>query len=346
MSRRIHRTPILPVSGSSQTIDFFGLGGNAVIDMARPDHTRSWIIADVGATSSRCALLCPPTFEVSAVRRYRNDDVGSLQEVLTDYLVETDSNPTNCALAVAAPVNGNDVRMINRDWQFNRHEISRRLGVEQTDVINDFHAIGYALPGLDDSQRTEVGKATEYRRGNIAVLGPGSGLGMSAWIDKDPGGAVMCGEGGHITVSGRCDNEDAIVAKLRDRFGHCSAERVLSGPGIIALHNAMHDIDVPSSEEITAHADDPLCQATMNQFFRFLGSAAADLALITGAAGGVYIAGGIVPACIDQIKKSEFRTRFEDKNRYGDYMRAMPTWVITDPTPGLTGLSAFVRQWS
>lgn len=319
---------------------------NAVSIMSGLAKIPSWLIADVGATSSRCALLCPPTFEVTAVRHYRNDDAGSLQEILTNYLVETDASPTNCALAVAAPVDGNDIRMCNRNWHFNRDEVSRRLGVDQTEIINDFHAIGYALPGFNSSQRVEIGNATHYRRGNIAVLGPGSGLGMSAWIDNDSGGAVMNGEGGHITVSGRNESEDAIVARFRERFGHCSAERVLSGPGIIALHSAMHQIDVPTSEEITAHADDPLCAATMNQFFRFLGSAAADLALVTGALGGVYIAGGIVPACIDQIRKSEFRTRFEDKNRYGNYMRAIPTWVITDPTPGLTGLSVHVRQGS
>ena len=134
--------------------------------------------------------------------------------------------------------------------------------------------------------------------------------------------------------------------KIRERFDHCSAERILSGPGIVALHSAMHNIEAETPEEITTHVDDPRCAATMSQFFKFLGSAAADLALVTGAVGGVYIAGGIVPACLDQIRNSGFRRRFDDKNRYRDYMRAIPTWVITDPNPGLTGLSVFVRQGS
>jgi glucokinase len=328
----------------SQTIDFFGWCGNAVGIMSEPPNTRSWLIADVGATNTRCALLCPPAFEITAVRHFLNNEAESLQEILASYLLETDANPTNCALAIAAPVDGDVVRMSNRDWQFDINEVSRRMGVERTDVINDFHAVGYALPLIDAGHRIEIGRATSYRDGSLAVLGPGSGLGMSAWIESGSNGVAVSGEGGHITLTARNEFEDLIIAKLRERFDHCSAERVLSGPGIINLHNVMHDVNGLPAEEISRRTDDPLCTATMNQFFRFLGSAAADLALTTGAIGGVYIAGGIVPDCIKQIAQSDFRARFEDKDDYGDYMRGIPTWVITDPYPGLTGLSALVRR--
>ena len=312
--------------------------------MTDPDHKASWLIADIGATNSRCALISPPSYKRTSVRHYRNEDADSLQDILATYLAETGTQAGACAIAVAAPIQGDEIQMCNRDWQFSRKEISDRIGVARTEIINDFHAIAYALPYFDDSQRVEIGNATRYRTGNIAALGPGSGLGMSAWIGDAPGGAAMSGEGGHVTLAGRTESEDVIIARLRDRFGHCSAERVLSGPGLIALHGAMHDIEAATSEEITTNAHDPLCRATLSQFFRFLGSAAADLALVTGAFGGVYIAGGIVPSCIDRIQESEFRERFDDKNRYHDYMRAIPTWVITDPMPGLTGLSVFVRQ--
>ncbi len=314
--------------------------------MSELDHSRSWLIADVGATNSRCAMLHAPAFEIAAIRHYRNDDSESLQEILANYLLETDASPTNCVLAIAAPVDGEEVYMSNRDWRFNANEISRRIGVERTDVINDFHAVGYALPLIDDGRRIEIGRATKYREGSVAVLGPGSGLGMSAWIESGTIGVAVSGEGGHITLSARDAGEDAIIASLRERFGHCAAERALSGPGIIDLHKVMHDVDGMTSEQISQRLDDPLCVATMEQFFKFLGSAAADLALITGAIGGIYIAGGIVPDCIDQIRKSEFRSRFEDKDDYGDYMRGIPTWVVTDPNPGLTGLSAYVRRES
>ena len=271
---------------------------------------------------------------------FRNDDVASLEHMLTTFLAERDERPAHCALAVAAPICGDNVTMCNRDWAFSVQSV-RALGLDRIEIINDFHAIAYALPHFDDRTRVEIGSASQYREGNIAVLGPGSGLGMAAWIG---GTAAMTGEGGHITVSGRDEHEDQIIASLRGGFGHCSAERILSGPGLVALHKAMHGTATESSESITASPDIDQHRETLQQFFRFLAYAAADLALVTGAYGGVYIAGGIVPACIAQIQQSDFRARFEQKNRYTDYMRGIPTWVITDPFPGLTGLKAYIDR--
>jgi len=303
-----------------------------------------WLIADIGATSSRCATLFPTANGPDNIRFYRNDDHVALADLLKHFLSESGENPRSLALAVAAPVHGDDVQMMNRDWSFSGSSLSNELGIEHVKIINDFHAIAYALPEFNDDTRIEVGSSTQYRPGNIATLGPGSGLGTSAWIRNDTGGAAMTGEGGHITLSGRNSREDEIIAEVREHFGHCSAERILSGPGLMVLHKVMHGIVIESSEEITTSPEDDACAATMNQFFSFLGGAAADLALITGAFGGIYIAGGIVPACIDQIRESPFRERFDDKNRYREYMQRIPTYVITDPVPGLTGLAAMIKQ--
>ena len=307
-------------------------------------ETDSWLIADVGATSSRCATLASRSTIPENIRIYRNENFPALSNLLVEFLDQCKQKPQSLALAVAAPVLGDDIRMINRDWSFSGASLSNELNFTQVRIVNDFHAIAYALPTFDDDTRIEIGNATEYRGGNMAVLGPGSGLGMSAWISSESGGAVMTGEGGHITVAGRDKNEDEIIALIRQQFGHCSAERILSGPGLLVLHKAMHDIELDSPEEITGNVDDADCVATLNQFFSFLGSAAADLALITGAFGGLYISGGIVPACIEQIGQSPFRERFDDKNRYRDYMRRIPTYVITDPVPGLTGLATMIDR--
>ncbi len=283
-----------------------------------------------------------PEGNFSAPRVYSNDDFSDLSGLLANFLATSGDTPHFCALAVAAPVLGNDVRMINRDWHFDTEKLGDELGFEQVRILNDFHAIAFALPAFDDSSRIEIGQVKKHRSGNIAVLGPGSGLGMAAWVGEKDNGVAMCGEGGHITVAGRNGTETMIIEKIRECYGHCSAERVLSGPGLIALHEAMHGINVATSEEITNNPDDAKCSATMQQFFSFLGSVAADLALITGAFGGVYIAGGIVPACVELLVESDFRPRFEDKNRYRAYMEAIPTYVITDPYPGLRGLLVYV----
>jgi glucokinase len=330
MGRQSYRFP-----GRHKPLIF--LNRTVMLGRRMSQNRNSWLIADVGATTSRCATLADG--EVTAIHVVQNDRYRNLPELLREYRDQADLDLASCALAVAAPIDGDVVQMCNRDWRFDRQTIAD-LGFGSVELLNDFHAIGWALPRFDDATREEIGAATHYRDGNIAVLGPGSGLGMSAWIS----GSVMSGEGGHITVSGRDAGEDEIIARLRDRFGHCSAERVLSGPGLLALYEAIHGERPDRPEDITANPDEPRAAATLQQFFRFLGSAAAELALITGAYGGVYIAGGIVPAMIESLKASEFRSRFEDKNRYRDYMRAIPTWVITDPYPGLTGLKAYVDQ--
>ncbi len=300
--------------------------------------SNNWLIADVGATSSRLAIY--DGLSISAVEIFRNDDFDSLEALTSHYVKRRERTVSAAAMAVAAPIDGDEIRMINRDWTFSRASLLA-VGFDDVQILNDFHAVAYALPVFGDDDRFEVGRATKYRNGNIAVLGPGSGLGMSAWIGNS---AAMCGEGGHITLSGRDAREDEIIARLRDRFGHASAERALSGPGIVALHEAMHGESLKSPEEIAGNPDTDAKQQTMAQFYRFLGSTAAELALITGASGGVYIAGGIVPSYTTGIANSEFRERFEEKNRYREYMMAIPTYVITDPVPGLTGLAAFIDR--
>ncbi|HLT90269.1 MAG TPA: glucokinase [Woeseiaceae bacterium] len=302
-----------------------------------------WLIADVGATSARCARYRPSDRRIADLAIYKNDDFADLRTLLEGYL-ETGERPRYAAVAIAAPISGDDVRMTNREWQFNRLELTQQLRLEDLHVINDFHAVAFALPDIRNKDLAEVGKASAYRKGTRATLGPGTGLGVGAWVDDGERGVAMVGEGGHVTLPARNEEEDRIIQRLRERFGHCSAERVLSGPGIVALHNAMHGDEMKTSREITSGTVDPKCRATMEQFFRFLGSVAADLAMTTGALGGVYIAGGIVPDHIEQIRASTFRERFEDKNRYRGYMQAIPTYVITDPTPGLTGLGAYIRR--
>lgn len=304
----------------------------------------TWLIADIGATSTRCAVCRLGDRRSAQLQIFQNEQFESLKALLGKYVSALPDKPAAAALAIAAPISGDDVQMTNRDWHFNRLELAERLDLRRLEIINDFHAVAYALPQLPNRDVVEVGKATAYRHGSRAALGPGSGLGVGAWIVGNGRGVAMFGEGGHVTLSARDEDEDRIIARIRERYGHASAERVLSGPGIIALHSAMHGDHMKTSREITSGTVDRKCRATMEQFYKFLASVSADLAMTTGAYGGLFIAGGIVPDNVDQIQASTFRERFEEKNRYRHYMQAIPTYVITDPTPGLTGLMAYIAE--
>lgn len=306
-----------------------------------PD-SQSWLVADIGGTNSRCAVLQGPFSPAHKLRFFRNADYPDLAALLRTYLAEFgEKQPRRAALAIAAPIHGDEIRMINLDWAFNRQALAGELNLDFLSVINDFEAIAHALPVFREEDLELVGRATSPAHGNRGVLGAGTGLGVAGWIETAGRPAIVRGEGGHMTLAARNANEADIIARLRDRHGHCSAERVLSGNGLIDLHRAMHGEEVSAAEHITGGTD-AQSRATMEQFFRFFADVAGDVALVLGAVGGIYIAGGIITDHVKLFRMSDFRQRFEDKGRYSAYLAKIPTWVITNRTPGIKGLSAYI----
>lgn len=306
-----------------------------------PD-SKSWLVADIGGTNSRCAVLQGPFAPAHKLRFFRNADYPDLAALLRTYLADFGENrPRRAALAVAAPIHGDDIRMINLDWAFSKTALAEQLGFDFISIINDFEAVAYALPAFREEDLELVGPVLPVVPGNRAVLGAGTGLGVAGWIESGSGSAVVRGEGGHMTLAARNAAEADLIAKFRDIYGHCSAERVLSGNGLIDLHRVMHGEEVAVAEHITGGTD-ARSRATMQQFFNFFADIAGDVALVLGAVGGVYIAGGIITDNVKLFRLSGFRERFEDKGRYSDYLGRIPTWVITNRTPGIRGLSAYI----
>lgn len=304
------------------------------------------LIADIGATNSRFALLDDKGRQL-AVERFRNAEHESLADVLGEYLSRrrASDRPARAAIAVAAPIVGDDVEMVNRGWRFNRHDFAEAFGLSRLLLVNDFAAIAWGLPHLTADQRRKIGDGEAVESKPIVVLGPGSGIGVSATVPTPDGWAVIEGEGGHVTLAAADDEEAAVIASIRDELGHCSAERALSGPGLVNLYQALgkrvgRGSPIVTPHDVTALADqgEPLASRTREMFFSMLGTVAGNLALSFGALGGVYVAGGIVPRMADAFAASGFRARFEAKGRYRWYMQRIPTWLITDPLPAFNGL--------
>jgi glucokinase len=178
------------------------------------------------------------------------------------------------------------------------------------------------------------------------VLGPGTGLGVASLVPVAGGWLALPGEGGHVTMPAQDEAEEALIRAGRERYGHCSAERLLSGPGLTFLHAALNagGPEMPP-EEIgrRLRAGEAAAAATFSTFFRLLGTIAADAALTLGAFGGIYLGGGIVPRYVDVLARSDFRRRFEAKGRYRAYLGAIPTFAITAANPAITGLLCFAR---
>ncbi len=310
------------------------------------------LIADIGGTNARFALVDEHgrTSEPMVVRCA--DHAGPAQAAQAFLNAQgTDVRPSRAAFAVASPITGDMVDLTNSAWHFSIDQVRRDLGLDHLDVINDFTAVALSVRHLGPEHLLKVGGGAGAAGSPIAVLGPGTGLGVSALVPDSSGRwTALATEGGHVTLAAANAREDAVLDWLRQRFGHVSAERVLSGPGLVNLYDALAAIHgVPAAystpDAISARGLDgscPLCRESLDLFFAILGTVAGNLALTVGARGGVYVAGGILPRMRDAFAQSAFRRRFEDKGRFQDYLTPIPTWLVIHPQPAFAGLAGLV----
>lgn len=305
------------------------------------------LLADIGGTNSRCALGTSGG-TIEQLHIFRNAEFAQLQALLSAYLAmqPAATRPRHAALAIAAPIHGDDVQMMNIAWRFSCAEIKHDLELDELHVLNDFAALAWALPALRTEDLLKIGGGTPDPGFPRLVLGPGTGLGVASLVPTGNRWQAIAGEGGHVTLAAHDEEEARLISQARRRLGHCSAERLLSGPGLVLLHQLVHGGPELSAEVIGERlaTGDSAAGATLEIFFRMLGTVASNAALTLGALGGVYIGGGIVPRYAAHFARSGFRQRFESKGRYQDYMRAIPTWLITAPHPALLGLRQFARN--
>jgi len=309
----------------------------------------TWLVGDVGATNARFGLVAPDGAVLHS-SNFACADFAEIGDALDAYLAIRGSLPLPRlgALAIAALITGDQIRMTNHPWSFSVAALRDRFGLERLVVINDFTAVALALPRLMAGDRMAVGGGAPVAGRPIGVLGPGSGLGVSGLIPAGSGWVPLAGEGGHVTMAAANEREGAVLELMRHRFDHVSAERCLSGPGLVNLYNSLAALDrVPAAPYTAAQitdpdtaARDPLCREATAMFCAMLGTVAGDLALTLGADGGVYIAGGIVPRLGARFVDSDFRARFEAKGRMNAYVAAVPSYVVTHPLPAFLGCVA------
>ena len=310
------------------------------------------LVADIGGTNARFAMLDELGNPLSPTT-LACDDFANLPAALEQYLSRQGINKLDqVAMAVATPIVGDQVTLTNRpNWSFSQQQLKESLALSTLTVLNDYSALALSLPHLSKDDVQVVGPKIEPKLGAIALIGPGTGLGVSGLVPAfDTNGEVVQygtleGEGGHVTLGVVTDREQAMYKVLETKYGHVSAERVLSGPGIAELYLVLRQLDGVEAEplkpaEISKRAlqdNDAPCLETLNMFCALLGSCAGNLALTIGAAGGVYIGGGITPKLGQFFIDSAFRERFEAKGRMQAILEKMPTFVITAPYPALIG---------
>jgi glucokinase len=310
-----------------------------------------WLVADIGATNARFGLMSRER-RLLSTQTYPCAEYRAIEDALDVYLGGRGAlpMPRQWAIAIASAIVGDRVAMTNHPWSFSILALKARFGLDRLEVINDFTAVALALPYLGPDDRFAVGGGVPVDGAPKAVLGPGSGLGVSGLVRCGTDWVPLTGEGGHATLAPADDRESAAIDRMRRHFDHVSAERALSGPGLVNLYDTLAGVDaVPSlgytAPQITDHAlhdTDRLCAETVAMFCAMLGTTAGNLALTLGARGGVYIAGGIVPRLGQWFAHSPFRDRFEAKGRFRAYMAAIPTYVVTHPLPAFLGCAALL----
>jgi glucokinase len=332
-----------------------------------------WLVADIGGTNARFGWVEQPQAAVahitslpvaqhdgpvSAARAY----LERLQSVLGARFCP----PRSAAWALATALGGDRVELTNAGWSFSRQETAGALGLGTLLLLNDFEALALSLPLLAPQQLLAVGDGPA-RSGMAgaarAVIGPGTGLGVAGLLPcaaapgHSPQWLALPGEGGHVSLAAADDFEAAVLAFVRRRFAHVSAERLLSGIGLPLLHEAVAAVQGRPTAPLPADAivlagvagentplADAQCRDTLLHFCALLGGFAGNVALTLGARGGVYLGGGIVPRLGELFLRSRFRERFEAKGRFQAYLAAIPTWLIVDTHAALAGASQALQQ--
>ena len=308
-------------------------------------------VADVGGTNIRVARVTESG--VTDIKKYICNDFASIDLAITQYFADMpEHNFTEGCIAIACPVLGDQVVMTNHSWAFSQNALQAQLKLDALFVINDFTAVAHSLPVLGKDQVVQIGEGTAKENGNIAVFGPGTGLGVEHITMTSTGWQTLDGEGGHVDFA-PVDETDVVVWRhLQTTLGRASAEEVMSGRGLHNIYTALaNDASAPVAftepAQITEAALNRTCElaeAALTQFCRIMGSFAGNLALNMATTGGIFIGGGIANRFPEFIQNSDFRARFEAKGQMKHYVKDIPTYLIAEPDHGLLGAAAYLNQ--
>ena len=314
------------------------------------------LISDIGGTNARFAIeVSPYKYEHSTTLECKN--YNSMADAISDYLKSVNlSNVEHVAIALPAPIVDDTIIMVNSPWQnVSQKQTKKELNIKSLIFLNDFHALSLSIPHINKSQLVKIGGMEPDENKPIGILGPGTGLGMSL-LTRHPTGEYLsvAAEGGHSSVPLVNEEEFELWKFVHKLFHHVSVERLISGPGLQLMYEAVGEIKgiqithLPSPAEITTRGVSNQClisKLCVDHFCRILGTVAANLAIMSNAFGGIYLGGGIIPQMLEYFIKSDFRCRFEDKGRLRPYLTRIPVYVILEKYPAFLGVSHALESY-
>ncbi len=311
------------------------------------------LIADIGGTHARFALVDNTEGVPFEAKALNCSDYATLVDAVESYLSDVSSpRPNRAGFSIATAVEKDQLMMTNHIWNFSIRQTRKSLRLKSLKVFNDYAALALALPYLTTADYSQICGDQAPNGQVMAVLGPGTGLGVSAVTQFGNHWAPLQGEGGHVSYGPLNERETAVIEIIRRKIDHVSAECLLSGSGLTTIYRSIAELDDRKAEplmpeEITAMAinkTSAIAEEGLSIFCAVLGSVAGNLALTIGARGGVFIGGGIVPKLGEYFPQSLFRQRFDQHGRLTGYLQNIPTYVIQSKYPALRGAAIALAQ--
>ena len=310
------------------------------------------LIGDIGGTNARFAIIVDANSEPGETRVVQTASYASIDDAIQQAVLDhTSLTPRSAVLAVAGPVDGDEIALTNCPWVVRPKAMFETLGLSDIVVLNDFEAQALAVAALGEEHMEKIGDGEPEPNAGRVVLGPGTGLGVAGLIHACHRWIPVPGEGGHMDIGPRTARDREIFPHLEPIEGRISGEQILCGRGLVSSYRAIAAADGKEARfttpaEITAAAlekSDAIAEEALEFFVTALGRTAGDLALVFMSRGGVYLTGGIAQKIVPALKQGNFREAFEDKAPHRELMRSMPVYVITHPLAALNGLAAYAR---
>ena len=311
------------------------------------------LIGDIGGTNARFAILLDAYAEPKEFPGVRTADFASLDAAIEAAVLDkTSVRPLSALLAVAGPVDGDEIALTNHGWVVRPRAMFETLGLEEVVVLNDFEAQALGVVALGPQHMEKIGGGEAEEEASRVVLGPGTGLGVAGLVHARHMWIPVPGEGGHVDIGPRSPRDFAVFPHIETIEGRISAEQMLCGRGLVNIYRAVAAADgaaprFSTPAEITGAAlagEDGVAGEALGMFVTCLGRLAGDMALVFMSRGGVFLTGGIVQKIVPALKDGRFRAAFEDKAPHSELMRAMPVYVVTHPLAALAGLAAYARM--
>jgi len=311
------------------------------------------LIGDIGGTNARLSLLADANSEPEHFPIVQTAKFATIDDAIRDVVLDrTPKQPRATILAVAGPINADEIPLTNCPWVVRPKNMLANLGFEDVMVVNDFEAQALAVASLGDEHQVRIGRGEVLAGHSKVVLGPGTGLGVAGLVHALDTWIPVPGEGGHVDLGPRSKRDLEIFPHIERIEGRVSAEQILCGRGLAGLYRAVCMADGVEPEysdpaDVSEHGlsgADPQAAETLSLFATYLGRLAGDMACTFLARGGVYLAGGIPQKILPALQGPEFRAGFEDKAPHNAMMATIPTFVVTHPLAALAGLAAFARQ--